>query len=244
MKIFLCWSGERSQGVAKELGEWMPKVIQAIEPWFSEKNINKGALWPQQLFKNLEECNFGIVCLTPENLDAPWLLFESGALSKAVKESHVCTLTFKFDQLLVKGPLSHFQTTKLEKDDMLKLMTTINENLDEKDNSLSEKFLEEIFSKWWPELEEKLNVIPQASEPTTDERLEIDILKETLEIVRRLDRQSRTVSMSILADPPKPGDLIKLLSMTSKYERAIMASKRLGGSPDAKWVDFEDPETK
>lgn len=256
MKIFLCWSGERSLGVAKELEKWMPKVIQAIEPWLSEKNINKGARWLQQLSKNLEKCDFGILCLTPENLNAPWLLFESGALSKAVNESHVCPLLFNFDQSLLKGPLSQFQATKLEKDDMLKLMKDINSNLGEKEISLSETNLEEIFSMWWPKLEDKLEAIPPPDSETSTERPPIDIMKETLEIVRSLDRQFRaTSSLVTTASIPVSGynwgDLLApgrhITPGKYKYITVGMGPEGYAeteGQTDAEEVDFEDPETK
>ncbi len=262
MQIFLSWSGDRSLKVAKELGEWMPKVIQAIEPWLSADDINKGGRWLKELSDNLEKCNFGIVCLTPENLLEPWLLFESGALSKAVKESHVCTLLFNFDQSLIEGPLSQFQTTKLEKDDMLKLMKTINRNLGEKEISLSEGILGEIFSKWWPELEDKLKVIPDPDSETPTERPEIEIMKETLEIVRSLDRQSRTAFMpasnviwgqshlaplgALSRASLGSGELITVT--TGKPEMPGLAPEGNAQTEDifvdVKGVGSEDPETK
>lgn len=258
MKIFLCWSGERSLGVAKELEKWMPKVIQAIKPWLSEKNINKGARWLQQLSKNLEKCDFGILCLTPENLNAPWLLFESGALSKAVNESHVCPLLFNFDQSLLKGPLSQFQATKLEKDDMFKLMKTINKNIGEKEISLSESDLKESFSVWWPKLDKKLNVIPDSESETSTERSQIEILKETLEIVRKLDRQSNTAfipasnviwGQSAMAPLGAfsgasigSGEIITVT--TGKPERPGLAPEGYAQTVDVKKVGSEDPETK
>jgi len=33
------------------------------------------------LSKILEECDFGIACLTPKHLHADWILFECGALA-------------------------------------------------------------------------------------------------------------------------------------------------------------------
>jgi hypothetical protein len=34
----------------------------------------------------------GIICLTPGNLTAPWILFEAGAISKTPEKAYVCTL--------------------------------------------------------------------------------------------------------------------------------------------------------
>ena len=44
MKVFLCWSGTRSKGIANALHEWLPRVIQALDPWISV-DIDKGARW-------------------------------------------------------------------------------------------------------------------------------------------------------------------------------------------------------
>jgi hypothetical protein len=37
----------------------------------------------------LDEYEFGIVCLTAENLTAPWIMFESGALAKKLGKTRL-----------------------------------------------------------------------------------------------------------------------------------------------------------
>lgn len=49
MEIFLSWSGLRSQEVAKSLREWLPKVIQSLEPWISASDIDKGSRWLKEI---------------------------------------------------------------------------------------------------------------------------------------------------------------------------------------------------
>ena len=90
MKIFLSWSGETSRKVAVALRGWLPKVIQAIDPWMSSEDIAKGARWGSDIATQLSEADAGIICLTRENMNAPWILFEAGALSKYVDASLVC----------------------------------------------------------------------------------------------------------------------------------------------------------
>lgn len=89
MKVFLSWSGDRSKAVAEALHSWLPRVLQAVEPWTSFDNIERGARWAPELAQVLEETRFGILCLTPENLLSPWLLFEAGALSKTLDNTFV-----------------------------------------------------------------------------------------------------------------------------------------------------------
>ena len=42
-KVFFGWSGERSGKLAGIMRDWIPKVIQDVEPWLSAKDLDKGA---------------------------------------------------------------------------------------------------------------------------------------------------------------------------------------------------------
>jgi hypothetical protein len=44
MKIFISWSGELSHRVALELRDWLPMVINALEPYVSSKDIEKAPI--------------------------------------------------------------------------------------------------------------------------------------------------------------------------------------------------------
>ena len=79
MKIFISWSGPRSKAMAEALKEWLPNVIQAVDPWVSSSDIDAGMRWTPALAEQLQQTQLGILCLTAENLNAPWLLFEAGA---------------------------------------------------------------------------------------------------------------------------------------------------------------------
>jgi hypothetical protein len=45
MNIFISWSGERSKRVAELLRTWTQCVIQAIEPFVSSEDLDRGTLW-------------------------------------------------------------------------------------------------------------------------------------------------------------------------------------------------------
>lgn len=81
MEIFVSWSGERSESVARALYGWLPLVIQSSKPWMS-REIEKGTRWDDVISETLERCSFGVICLTPENTASEWILFEAGALSR------------------------------------------------------------------------------------------------------------------------------------------------------------------
>ena len=190
VKIFIIWSGERSKALAEALNDWLPNVIQAVDPWMSESGIDKGARWPEVLFEKLENTNFGIVCLTPENLSAEWLLFEAGALSKKVEGSRICPLLFDLDPSELGDPLALFQTTKLNAKDVCGLLNSINKAMDA--GSLDASALNAAFDKWWPDLEEKIEAIGPLQTPTPPKSTDPnhDILKEILKIVRSQAREN------------------------------------------------------
>ena len=92
MKIFISWSGDYSKAVAIALQNWFKMVLPAVDSFVSSEDIRKGKRWPIEVAKELDQCNVGLVCLTADNLTAQWLMFESGALAKSLKDSSLYTL--------------------------------------------------------------------------------------------------------------------------------------------------------
>lgn len=182
MKVFLSWSGARSRSVAEALRDWIPSVIQAVELWMSAEDIDKGLRWTSAIAFELDQTRFGIICLTPENLEAPWILFEAGALSKALDKSFVCPFLFDLEPTDIKGPLIQFQATKAEKNDVKKLVLTLNRALGEA--ALSPEKLERAFEHWWPELLKSLENLPAVHTEPKPQRTERELLEEILEIIR------------------------------------------------------------
>src|SRR5437764_8405785 len=148
MKVFISWSGERSRLVAEALRYWLPKVIQAIQPWMSSSDIEKGTRWRTDIASELEQSSIGIICLTPENLNSSWLHFEAGALSKQQQNTYVCTFLYELEPADVREPLAQFQNTKAQRDDVKKLIQTINNSLG--DMKLPDAEMNESFDVWWP----------------------------------------------------------------------------------------------
>ena len=126
MNIFLSWSGQTSRQIALALRDWLPKVIQAIDPWISSEDIEKGARWSAGVATELKATKAGVVCVTPDNQEAPWLNFEAGALSKTVDREMVCTYLFRLKPSEVTGPLAQFQHTLANKEDTLRMLATLN----------------------------------------------------------------------------------------------------------------------
>ncbi|WP_330444194.1 hypothetical protein [Flavobacterium sp. C4GT6] len=156
MKLFISWSGEASKQIASELRTWIPTVLQAVIPFYTPDDIDKGSAWLSDILKHLHECKFGIICITPENMEKPWILFEAGALASKLDKARVATIVFGTEKSNIKSPLNIFQTTEFEKEDMFKLLKSINSQLE---NKVDETNLRTVFDALYPNLEEKIKMI-------------------------------------------------------------------------------------
>ena len=154
MKVFMSWSGDISRKTALVFKEWLPQVIQTLDPYVSSEDIYKGARWIVDLSNVLNESEFGIVCVNPFNIEAPWLNFEAGALSKSVDKSRVMPFLLGVKSSEIGGPLAQFQATEFEKEEVAKLVKSLN-NVCEA-GKLEEQRLNICFEKWWPEFEENI----------------------------------------------------------------------------------------
>ena len=187
MEVFISWSGERSGKVAEALRDWLPSVIQSVEPFMSASDIDKGSRWSNDLATHLEVARFGLICLTQDNLEAAWLLFESGALSKSIESSRVVPYLYGVPLAQLQGPLAQFQAAVATKDSTWEVLKSINEASG--DNGLELTRLERAFENWWPDLEDSLNGIPEPTVEALPPRPEREILEEVLYICRQMSRQ-------------------------------------------------------
>lgn len=164
MKVFISWSGTKSQKVAMVLKEWLPSVIQSLEPYVSSEDIDKGARWSTDIATELENSSFGILCVTKDNLNAPWISFEAGALSKSMDKSFVTPFLFDIKRSEVNGPILQFQSTIFEREDIKKLICTLNKACE--DSGIPESRLDSAFEVWYPRLEEELKNISNSKNET------------------------------------------------------------------------------
>jgi hypothetical protein len=198
MKVFMSWSLPRSHAVAQLLGDWLQDVIQAVKPWISSADIDRGEQWFRKIGDNLAEVSVGIVCLTPENKENPWIMFESGALLKGSPEARVMTFLIDLKHQDVRAPLSQFNHTYPTKEGMFALITSLNKSL--KEAALPEARLASVFATYWPQFEQKYAAIMEShqSEPEAVERPTSEILGEVLETVRGLKKQLNRMDLSDL----------------------------------------------
>jgi CRISPR/Cas system CSM-associated protein Csm2 small subunit len=188
MKVFISWSGDESRQVGEQIRDWLPNVLQNAQPYFTPNDIEKGAKWSTEVFAELANSDFGKIVLTRENLDKPWVLFESGALATKL-ETRACPLLVGVTSAAVTGPLAQLQGTVFEKTDFKKLMARLNSQL--ADRALEQSVLNRTFEKWWPELEQAVSQISTtaaASGPKPKVRDSRELLEEVLATVRQLHR--------------------------------------------------------
>lgn len=151
----------------------------------SDKDIEFGQKWQGEIEKQLNECKFGIICVTPENQTKPWLNFEAGALSKTIgSDTYVCPYLYDMGESQFVGPLTQFQSRNVDREGTKRLVCTLNERLNE---PIQSEKIEEIFEQWWPKFGELISKCPKIKEPSIA-RTEIDLINEILEHVRALRR--------------------------------------------------------
>ena len=188
MKVFLSWSGDRSQIMANALREWLPLVLHFTEPWLSNHDINAGERWSAEVAKELEESNFGIICTTKDNVNAPWVLFEAGALAKSMEDGRVTPLLLDLDFKEISGPLTQFQAKKVDEKGLKELATSINKA---HGSSIPDEQLNRLFGALWSDLRDKIEEIPKISTPAKQSRPQGEILEELVSSIRSVEMRVR-----------------------------------------------------
>jgi hypothetical protein len=154
----------------------------------SQVDIEKGAQWSHEIDNALGATNVGILCITPDNLQSPWIHFEAGSLFKALRDkSRVCPYLFGVKEVDLTGPLTLFQFTPAkDQEETHKLIQTINRHLS---RPILPERADEGFNRYWGDLKEKLTKIEQdrqrSGKATVTKKREPDeILGEVLSLMR------------------------------------------------------------
>lgn len=186
VKVFLSWSGEYSRQIAMGLREWLPQILNEVEPFIST-SIEAGTRWQAEVAAQLEEALFGVVIVTKQNQSQPWLNFEAGAIAKAVDNSRLVPLAVDLSPTDVKLPLGQFQAQQLNKDGVAKIVESMNSVLS---RPLAKEHLTKAMDLWWPDLKKRIQAaerfVQAEQENTAPQRTERDLLEEILSTVRQI----------------------------------------------------------
>jgi hypothetical protein len=219
MKLFISFSSETSHQIAQKVHKWLPLILPAVKPFITSADIDKGASWAGEISRELEQSNYGIICLTPDNLQSQWLAFEAGALSKL--KGRAATVLFGLNPEQVPYPLKMFQGTRFHKADVRQLVGNLNEAVAAEERRENEQ-LDTLFEMLWPSLEQSINVVlqtPQTVPATPDPN---QVIAEMMAMLRQQN--------AVLASPEKL--LQPILNALDQRLAALVAGR------DALWSNW------
>ncbi len=188
--MFISWSGRDSGDAARALQSWIPRVLQTVEPFVSSEDVAAGDIWFGKISRQLRDSRFAIICVTPENLDRPWLHFEAGAIGMShvgpdgLTPPSVVPLLLGLTTSELDPPLSLYQAVTADKGGIQRLMLSLNELAPV---TLSGPELRAAVDRWWPDLESELTRIRTQIENGPAPRVQRDdreLLEEILALVR------------------------------------------------------------
>lgn len=225
MKLFISWSGNVSQQIAQEIRQWLPLILPSIEPFITTTDIEKGARWQGEISRELEESSYGIVCLTAQNLQSPWLTFEAGALSKQLA-GRVATVLFGINHAEVQQPLSMFQGTLFNEQDFRQLIININAAAPQEQRR-EDVQIDRLFPMLWPDLRNPVELIIQAAAQAPEDQPPAPDLNELAAEMLALLRQQN----SVLSAPERflspVIERLDAMTSTSRVVEAVRVRQRV-----------------
>lgn len=135
MKIFMGWSGDISKHLAETLRDWLNEVMTPHAKVFvSSKDIGLGVHWDAALSDAIASANYGVLCVTPDNMNAQWMYYEIGQMEVAMRQNnpdgkaYIAPLLFGMTHSGdLPSPLSHYQSAKFSRETMWRLVTQMND---------------------------------------------------------------------------------------------------------------------
>lgn len=187
-KLFISWSKSQASIIAPLLRDFFEDVLGFDEIFLSQK-IDSGRRWSDEIARALESCDAGLILVTAENLKAPWLNFEAGAISKKVEDSNVIPILWGVSVGDLSGsPLNQFQSKTLSKDGLWEIVQSLGQLWD-----ISMESLERRFAMHWPALSRALADLPEANnEDATEIRID-----DVFSMLQRLESQITGMDKSI-----------------------------------------------
>lgn len=190
MKVFISWSGETGRAIAEAFHRWLPGVMPKAETYLSPGDMVKGARWGNEIARELESSQVGLLVITRETVQAPWIMFEAGVLSKQIGKGKVAPILFGLEPADIRGPLVQFQAATFQKAEMKRVVRMINSELG--DAAATDDVLDSAFEMWWPRLEKEVKSLltlagGQRSAPHRSER---ELLEEVLALTRSIARRA------------------------------------------------------
>jgi hypothetical protein len=172
--------------------------------------------------------------LTPEALSAPWLNFETGAISKGIGQNRLAPILLELAKPDVSGPLALFQLADFNREEIFQVIQSLNKSFEEQ--RLTEEILKRAFDRWWPDLERDVSAIlkstPSKKAPEKSQReLSDEILLNTREILKEIGRSRLSTNTRAIAEMAlinRTASRLYRAIEAEENEKAIMQIRQLG----------------
>lgn len=202
----------------------------------SDLDIRAGENWERQLSETLETADCGILVLTKDNHNAPWVVFEAGVLSKSARLQLVIPYRVDLPLSEVAAPLARLQGVDADLNGTKKLIETLNSVLLK---PVPSDRVHTLIEALWPQLRTKIvTASKEVKSNVAAHRSTEDYLLEILGLLRtRPSQQSSgppghnapvTVANTIASEITRLADT---LSSMDRYEREG------GGASSELWWD-------
>ncbi|HET8774016.1 MAG TPA: hypothetical protein VFP80_09505, partial [Thermoanaerobaculia bacterium] len=117
-------------------------------------DIEKGVAWFESIVEQLQHAEAGVVCVTPENVDSPWLHFEAGALEQRLRSGLAADVEQPQHRLFpllhglaaaeLRGPLGAYQATMTTEAEIERMIGSIARVVGGRKRSISRKRWNEL----------------------------------------------------------------------------------------------------
>ena len=217
-------------------------INNAFDLWLSSQDISKGSRSTLEIAQALAAAKAGIICLTPNNLTEPWILFEAGGVAKTVDKTLACTLLIGLEPSDVSKPLGEFQHTRLNEKELLQLVQDLNKAAGESARKDTE--IDKAFKLCWPELRARLENLPSDGPTKRPQREPEEMLEELIDLARTTNKITESNMRAIfefqrksLATRDQIEHLIKVLNVRYPTTWAEVAAGILSSSESSKAVE-------
>jgi len=232
MRLLLVWSGERSYETATALRHWLQDVLQAVQPWMAAEEIDLEK-WTTDEVRHLSEFRLAIVCLTPENISAPALSTQVGAMWTSIERALILPYLLGVARSELVGPLVEFQVVTATHDGTYSLVHSINRAMS--GDAVSEDLLKRSFERWWPDLESKLNSVVSkvsATDPLEEKVGEVSSRGLSIADSELLEKLVRRISSLPAHSQRRERDAVFLVHGRNHGQKDLVARflERIGAS--------------
>jgi len=128
MQVYISWLGQKSYKLSLLVRDLLRKITPGLEVFISSEDNLDGSRWSTDHARILNEVTFCILCVDRINYLSPWLLFELGAIAKAIDNKNIRILLQQLHSSTLEGPLSLFSPFSVDKTEFQKLIEDLQMN--------------------------------------------------------------------------------------------------------------------